>query len=150
VPQSAVTVVRVAQLQVAQGAADVAPLLEREREVAAIERLLEHAAAARGQLVAIEGPAGIGKTTLLAAAATLARERGATVLAARGSPLERAFAFGVVRGLFERLALERDNGSTSLLSGPPGLRGRRSPQPKRAPAYRGRMSPTRRCTGSTG
>ena len=64
--------------------------LEREREVAAIERLLEHAAAARGQLVAVEGPAGIGKTTLLAAAATLARKRGATVLAARGSPLERA------------------------------------------------------------
>jgi DNA-binding CsgD family transcriptional regulator len=92
-------------------------LLEREREVAAIDRLLEHAVAARGQLVAIEGPAGIGKTTLLAAAATLARERGATVLAARGSPLERAFGFGVVRGLFERLALEPDGGSTSLLSG---------------------------------
>jgi DNA-binding CsgD family transcriptional regulator len=113
-----VTVVRVAQI--AHGAADTAPLLERERELAAIERLLEHAAAARGQLVVVEGPAGIGKTTLLAAAATLARERGATVLAARGSPLERAFAFGVVRDLFERLALEED-GSPSLLSGAAGL-----------------------------
>ena len=119
VRESAVTVVRVAQA--ARGAADVAPLLERERELAAIERLLEHAAAARGQLAAIEGPAGIGKTTLLAAAATLARERGATVLGARGSPLERAFAFGVVRGLFERLALEPDGGSTSLMSGAAGL-----------------------------
>jgi energy-coupling factor transporter ATP-binding protein EcfA2 len=119
VRQSSVTVVRVAQ--VAQTASDVAPLLEREREVAAIERLLEHATAARGQLVAVEGPAGIGKTTLLTAAATLARERGATVLAARGSPLERAFAFGVVRGLFERLALEEDDGSSSLLSGAAGL-----------------------------
>jgi DNA-binding CsgD family transcriptional regulator/tetratricopeptide (TPR) repeat protein len=115
VRESALTVVRVTQ--VPGSATDVAPVLERERELAAIERLLEHAAAARGQLVAVEGPAGIGKTTLLAAATTLARERGATVLVARGSPLERAFAFGVVRGLFERVAFEPGDGSTSLLSG---------------------------------
>jgi DNA-binding CsgD family transcriptional regulator len=119
VPQSALTVVRIAQ--VAKKAVDVARLLEREREVAAIERLVEHAAAGRGQLVAVEGPAGIGKTTLLAAAADLARERGAIVCAARGSPLERAFAFGVVRGLFERLALDQDDGSSSLLAGAAGL-----------------------------
>lgn len=105
--------VRVAE--VAPGAVEVSPLLERERELAAIERLLEHATAARGQLVAIEGPAGIGKTTLLAATSALAREREATVLAARGSPLENTFAFGVVRGLFERYSLAREERASLLV-----------------------------------
>lgn len=51
----------------------------------------------------VEGPAGIGKTSLLGSVRELAREAGMNVRAARGAELERDFAFGVVRQLFEPL-----------------------------------------------
>jgi DNA-binding CsgD family transcriptional regulator len=51
--------------------------------------------------VVIEGPAGIGKTALLAAARIAAADSGMRVLRSRGTELERDFAFGVVRQLFE-------------------------------------------------
>jgi DNA-binding CsgD family transcriptional regulator len=56
-----------------------------------------------GRLLVIEGPPGIGKTALLAEARALAQEAGVQVLGARGSELERAFSYGVVRQLFEPL-----------------------------------------------
>ena len=59
------------------------------------------AAEGRGVAVLLEGPAGIGKTSLLEAALRLAEGR-LGVLAARGGELERDFAYGVVRQLFER------------------------------------------------
>ena len=49
----------------------------------------------------LEGPAGIGKTALLAAARGSATDEGMLVLRSRGTELERDFAFGVVRQLFE-------------------------------------------------
>ncbi len=52
-------------------------------------------------MVLIEGPAGIGKTALLAAAAVLADERGLLVRSARGGQLEREMPFGIARQLFE-------------------------------------------------
>src|SRR5215207_4460445 len=73
-------------------------LLEREAELTAIAERLD---AAAGGLVVVEGAAGIGKTSLLAAAAELAGERGVRVLSARAAPLEQAYGFGVVRQLFE-------------------------------------------------
>jgi ATP/maltotriose-dependent transcriptional regulator MalT len=51
--------------------------------------------------VVLDGPAGIGKTSLVAAARRLAADRGLRSLAARGGELERDFAYGVVRQLFE-------------------------------------------------
>ena len=60
------------------------------------------AARGRGAAVVLEGPAGIGKTSLVAAARRLAADRGLRSLAARGGELERDFAYGVVRQLFER------------------------------------------------
>ena len=83
-----------------------ASLLEREREIAALERLLDRARESRGAVVLIEGPAGIGKSRLLAAARE--RARGMTVLAARCSELEREFSFGAVRQLFEPLTRDGD------------------------------------------
>jgi DNA-binding CsgD family transcriptional regulator len=74
-------------------------LLEREAELAAVEALIE--ATGRGRLLAIEGPPGIGKTSLIREGRLLAREAGMRVLAARGSELESTFSFGVVRQLFE-------------------------------------------------
>lgn len=53
-------------------------------------------------MVAIEGPAGVGKTRLLASAREIAAEHGLVSLVARGGRLEREFAFGIVRQLFER------------------------------------------------
>jgi DNA-binding CsgD family transcriptional regulator len=82
-------------------AAATEPLLERNAELARIESALAEARTGRGTFVLIEGPAGIGKTALLAAARTAAAEGGMRVLRSRGTELERDFAFGVVRQLFE-------------------------------------------------
>ena len=82
------------------GPVSAAELLEREAEFAAIEGLIARTLDA-GQLLAIEGAAGIGKTSLIAEAKTRAQEAGMQVLSARGSELERAFSYGVVRQLFE-------------------------------------------------
>ena len=88
-------------------------LLERDAELAALDDLVSGAAAARGRLVLIEGPAGIGKSGLLQGL----RDRAGgdlRVLAARASELEREFAYGVVRQLFEApIAGRRD----ALLAG---------------------------------
>ena len=80
-------------------------LLEREAELEALDRSITDAAAGRAGLVLIEGPAGIGKSRLIAEARRRAAESGLIVLSARGGELERDFPFGVVRQLFEpRLA----------------------------------------------
>ena len=56
----------------------------------------------------VEGPAGIGKTALVAAAHAHALETGLRPLAARGTELERAFGFGVVRQLLEPAVQDGD------------------------------------------
>ena len=78
-----------------------APLLERSAELARIETVLGEARLGRGRFVVIEGPAGIGKTALLAAARASAADAEMRVLRSRGTELEREFAFGVVRQLVE-------------------------------------------------
>src|SRR6476661_7148572 len=75
------------------------PLLERNAELTSVEEGLAAAAAGRGRVLVVEGPAGIGKTRLLDATRAAAAERGFRVLAARASFLEREFGFGVVRDL---------------------------------------------------
>ena len=77
-------------------------LLEREREVAELTAACRDAAAGRGRVIVVEGPAGIGKTALLDAGRRAAMDAGLTVLTGSGSQLERELAFGVVRQLFER------------------------------------------------
>ncbi|MBV8997894.1 MAG: AAA family ATPase [Solirubrobacterales bacterium] len=101
---------------------DLASLLDRERELATLERCLADAGAERGRLVVIEGPAGIGKTALLAAARDLARERGVCSLSARGTPLEQNFSYGAVRQLFEPFALAaREPDSSGVVAGSAAL-----------------------------
>src|SRR5688500_12609663 len=80
-------------------------LLERAAELDALDRLVADAVEGRGRVALIEGPAGIGKTRLLAEARARAAGR-MTVLSARCSQLERDFSFGAVRQLFE--AVGRD------------------------------------------
>lgn len=84
-------------------ASQQAGLLEREGELEALRVFVRDAGETTPRLALIEGPAGIGKTALLAEAKRLAEGDGIRVLSARGSQLEREFPFGVVRQLFEPL-----------------------------------------------
>ena len=81
-------------------------LLERSHELARIESALLEARLGTGTFLVVEGPAGIGKTAVLAAAEAAAGDEGMHVLRARAAELERDFAFGVVRQLFEPLLAE--------------------------------------------
>jgi DNA-binding CsgD family transcriptional regulator len=63
--------------------------------------MLRQAAAGSGALAFVEAPAGQGKTALLRALRREAADAGIRVLSAIGAELERDFAFGVVRQLFE-------------------------------------------------
>jgi tetratricopeptide (TPR) repeat protein len=112
-------------------AAATEPLLERNEELARIESALAEARRGRGRFLVLEGSAGIGKTALLTAARTVAADGGMRVLRARGTELERDFAFGVLRQLFEpplaeASELERDDllqaaaGVAASLLGLPG------------------------------
>jgi ABC-type cobalamin/Fe3+-siderophores transport system ATPase subunit len=75
-------------------------LLDRDAELAALDRQLAAVRAGAGRVIVVEGSAGIGKSTLLAATARAADERSMVVLRARGGPLERDAAWGVARQLF--------------------------------------------------
>jgi len=98
------------------------PLLERGEELARVEAALARARAGRGTFVVIEGPAGMGKTALLTAVRTEAAANGMRVLRARGAELEREFAFGVVRQLFEPpLAEASEAARGDLLHGAAGV-----------------------------
>lgn len=81
-------------------------LLERDEELAAIERVLGDALDGAGALLTIEGEAGAGKTALLDAAGRRGEEAEMRVLRARGGEFERDFPYGVVRQLFEPLTAD--------------------------------------------
>lgn len=76
-------------------------LLERDGELRELDDLARSALDGRAALAFVEGPAGIGKSRLLAAVRERADAHGFRVLVARGSEFERDFPFGVVRQLFE-------------------------------------------------
>ena len=75
-------------------------LFEREAELAALSAALAAARSGTGGLVVFEGPAGIGKSRLLAEARAMADTLGMAVLSARGIDLERDAPFGVAADLF--------------------------------------------------
>ena len=110
---------RSASAQGASARGPIAPtLVERERELAGIAATLEAALSESGRALVIEADAGVGKTRLLGEAARLAEERSMACLRARGTELERQFAFGVMRRLLERRVVELDDESrATLLSG---------------------------------
>jgi DNA-binding CsgD family transcriptional regulator len=93
-------------------------LLEREAEFATLSELVARARGGRGAIAVIEGPPGIGKSSLIEVVLDRAREDGMKTLASRGSELERDFPFGIVRQLFEETLLHRPQGAREqLLSG---------------------------------
>ena len=76
-------------------------MVDRDREVQVMAGALADALDGQGRLLLVHGPAGIGKSRLLQEVRRTAAEKGALVLTARGSQLERDFGFGAVRQLFE-------------------------------------------------
>ena len=97
-------------------------LLEREAELELLLARCGDARAGRGGMVAVEGPAGIGKSALLSAASRAARDVGLGVLAARGGELEAGIAFGVARQLLETPVLSAGGAERRrLLAGPARL-----------------------------
>jgi DNA-binding CsgD family transcriptional regulator len=94
-------------------------LLERDWGLDRIEGCLGRARQGHGGALVVEGPAGIGKTVLLAAGLDMAASEGFRVLRARGAELEREYAFGVVRQLVEPvLAGASEEERARLLEGP--------------------------------
>jgi DNA-binding CsgD family transcriptional regulator/tetratricopeptide (TPR) repeat protein len=96
-------------------------LLQREQELAEIERSIAAAAHGTGAVVLIEAPAGAGKTVLLQALRQPAAAAGMTVLAACGGELEQAAPWAIVRELLQpaisRLGAEERR---EILTGPAG------------------------------
>jgi DNA-binding CsgD family transcriptional regulator len=76
-------------------------LIERNAELAVIERFVEEARSGRAAVLLVEGPAGVGKSSLVAALRSRAGEH---VLAASGSELERQVSFGLARRLLAGIA----------------------------------------------
>ncbi|GLY50950.1 LuxR family transcriptional regulator [Lentzea sp. NBRC 102530] len=74
-------------------------LVGRDRETTQLAAALAAAATGDGHLVAATGGLGSGKTALLTTARELAARHGFTVLAARGSFLERELPFGLISRL---------------------------------------------------
>ncbi|HYP48217.1 MAG TPA: AAA family ATPase, partial [Thermoleophilaceae bacterium] len=101
------------------------PLLEREAELARIEEVLASSREGHGGVAMVGGPAGIGKTSLLAVARSAGEAAGTRVLRARGGELEHEFGFGVVRQLFEPLLAEaKPDERAEWLAGAAGLAAR--------------------------
>lgn len=107
------TTARQPALMTSEGGDD---LVDRDRELQAIERALDAVCRGGSRVLLVEGPPGIGKSRLLVEARRLAVRKGLPVLLARGSQLERDFGFGVVRQLLEP-ALVGDGPREALLSG---------------------------------
>jgi DNA-binding CsgD family transcriptional regulator len=83
---------------------DGALLLERERELAALDGVRRRAAGGTSEVVLVAGARGMGRTALFEAACEQARLAGFVVLRARGDAAERELPFGVVRQLLGPLA----------------------------------------------
>jgi DNA-binding CsgD family transcriptional regulator len=84
-------------------------LVERDAELAALVSAFDSARAGAGSVLWIEGPAGIGKTALAAAARERAERDGLRVLHGRGSEFEREYPFGVVRQCLEPVVRRADD-----------------------------------------
>ncbi|GAA2856231.1 AAA family ATPase [Pseudonocardia halophobica] len=93
-------------------------LLDREADIADLDRSLAATVDDDGEVLLIEGPPGIGKSRLLAELRRRARAREFTVVTARGGEVEQGVRFGIVRQLLEvPLASDRGARREELLAG---------------------------------
>lgn len=96
-------------------------LVERERELAAIEAALGRLVGERrGGAVWLQGPPGIGKTSLMREGERLARKNGAQALVATGAETETGFPFEIARQALAPLALAHDRAFERALTAPGG------------------------------
>jgi hypothetical protein len=113
--------------------------VQDDGELAALDSLIARVSDHGPSFVVVIGPAGIGKTGLLAAVDQRARSGGLGVLRAAGADLERGFAFGGAVQLFEaRLRAATDQQRRGLLEGAArfggALLGFGAAEPTRSPA----------------
>src|SRR6266576_1397813 len=100
-------------------------ILGRDAELAVLSAAADAAEAGRGAFVLVEGPAGIGKTTLLRVACARPKVPGPRILTARGLALESGFAYGIARQLIEPVRASAGPGEwDELLDGAAGLAAR--------------------------
>jgi DNA-binding CsgD family transcriptional regulator len=90
-------------------------LLERESELLALDRVLAEAVEGRGNVVAIEGPAGIGKSSLVARCLERAGQREMYTISVRATELERSYPYGIVRQTADSVALDKTPEQRSAL-----------------------------------
>ncbi|MFI8829264.1 AAA family ATPase [Streptomyces sp. NPDC053431] len=94
-------------------------LLERTPQIEVLTTHVKRLTTGAGAALAVEGMPGIGKSRLLSEASSIARAMGIQVLSARGTELEREFAYGLVRQLFEtHLVSATPEQHDKFLSGP--------------------------------
>ena len=99
-------------------------LLERDVELDLLDDLVRDVGGGRGGILVFEAAAGLGKSVLLEHAVTAGRGAGLVVVRARGHQLERGFAWGVARSLFEASLLGRPGSERDrLLDGPAAAAG---------------------------
>ena len=100
-------------------------ILGRDAELAVLAAAADAAGAGHGAFVLVEGPAGIGKTTLLRMACARPAAPGPRILTARGLALESGFAYGIARQLIEPVRAAAGPGEwDELLDGAAGLAAR--------------------------
>ncbi|TQM84844.1 AAA ATPase-like protein [Saccharothrix saharensis] len=95
-----------------------AGILDRDDDLARCSAVLDAVRAREGATVVVEGPAGIGKSELVARVCAEAAVRGVVPLAARGSQRDQTMAFGAVRSLLTRWVTGRtDRERQALFAG---------------------------------
>jgi DNA-binding CsgD family transcriptional regulator len=90
-------------------------LQERDEQLGVIARLVERARTGVGAVVGVTGPVGVGRTAVLVAAGAAAERAGATVLRARGTPIERGFTLGLARQIAESVPADCGREELALL-----------------------------------
>jgi DNA-binding NarL/FixJ family response regulator len=94
-------------------------LLERDRELGELDAAFALPTVGAGRLLVLEGHAGIGKSSLIAAAQARAEDAGLRVLRARCGPLEQEFAWGTAVELLEPTLPASSPGERARLLGNP-------------------------------
>ena len=109
-------------------------ILDRDTALAAVSAAVAAAAAGRGRVILLDGPAGIGKSAVLRAAAAEAAAGGLRTLSARGLSLEQGFTYGIVRQLFEPARAAAPGEWETLLDGEARLARRVFGEPEPSPS----------------
>lgn len=95
-------------------------LLQRDAELAELERGIAGAAEGAGTVLLIEGPAGVGKSSLLQAARELALGADLGVWSAMGDELARTAAWAIARELLAPAVTGLPRGMRAQILGGPG------------------------------